>query len=97
MEISLDYEKAERQVQCLEQSANDMLRQSREIGNIIADIRKAWQGDTAGEYIRKLHVLEAELRGNANKCSKDAIDFRAKIDAIKKADEETKRIIEATD
>jgi len=95
MEISLDYTKAENQAQCLEQCASDMLRQSREVGNIIADVRRVWHGDTAGAYIKKLQMLETELRENANKCSNDAIDFRAKIDAVKRADEEVKRAIES--
>jgi len=93
MEISLDYSKAERQAQCLEQCAGDMLRQSREVGNIIAEVRRVWQGETANAYVRKLQILETELRENANKCSKDAIDFRAKIATIKKADEEASKII----
>jgi len=95
MEISLDYSKAKRQADNLEQCANDMLRQSREVGSIIADIRGVWQGETAGAYIKKLQALETELRENANKCSKDAIAFRAKISALKKADEEARKVIES--
>ena len=93
MEISLDYTKAERQAQTLEQCASDLLQQSRDVSNIISEIRVVWQGETATAYIRKLEALENELRANANKCNKDAIDFRAKIAAVKKADEDTKAVI----
>jgi uncharacterized protein YukE len=95
MELSLDYNKAQRQAQSLEQCAEDMLRQSREVGSIIADIRRVWQGETANAYIRKLQTLETELRENANKCSKDAIDFRSKIRAVRTADEEAQRAMES--
>ena len=93
MEISIDYAKAEQQAQSLEQCANDMLQQSRELGSIIASVRQSWQGDTANAYIRKLEVLENDLRANADRCSRDAVDFRARINAIKKADEEAKAAI----
>jgi len=95
MEITLDYSKAERQAECLEQCASDLLRHSREVGSIIADVRNVWQGDTANAYVRKLAALEDELRVNAERCGRDAIDFRAKIKAIKLADEEAKAAIES--
>jgi len=87
MEITLDYAKAERQAGTLEQCANDMMMQSTEVSNIIAEVRSAWQGDTANTYIRKLEVLENELKINADKCSRDAADFRARVNSIKRADE----------
>ena len=95
MEITLDYVKAEYQAECLEQCAGDLLRQSRDVNVIISDVRRAWQGDTADVYIKKLIALEDELRANADKCSKDAADFRARIKAFKKADEDAKAVIES--
>ena len=90
MEISIDYAKAERQAQSLEQCASDLLQQSGELSSIISVVRRSWQGNTANAYIRKLEVLESELRSNADRCSKDAVEFRARINAIRKADEEAK-------
>ena len=94
MKISLDYTKAERQAQSLERCASDMLRQSREVGFIINELRGVWQGDTANAYIRKLQVLEHELRENGNRCSTDASNFRAKITKVRSTDEKALRAIE---
>ena len=94
MQISLDYAKANRQANSLEQCADDMMQQSREVANIIADIRRVWKGDTSNAYIRKLEVLEKELSANSAKCRSDAAEFKARIQAIKKADEDVKKVIE---
>ena len=93
MTINLDYAKAERQASTLEQCAGEMLQQSKAVGTIISEVRHAWQGDTANAYLRKLEALRDELRLNSERCNEDAIDFRARIRAIKKADEDAQRAI----
>lgn len=94
MDISIDYTKAERQAQSLEQCASDLLQQSGELSSIISTVRRSWQGETASAYIRKLEILENELRANADRCSNDAADFRARINAIRRADEEARAAME---
>ncbi|MCL2820289.1 MAG: hypothetical protein FWD38_05600 [Oscillospiraceae bacterium] len=94
MEISLDYSKAERQADTLEQCGNDMLQQSNDISNLITEIRRAWQGDTSEIYIKKLEALGNDLKQSSDKCKQDAKDFRARINSIRKADEEARAFIE---
>jgi len=94
MDISIDYTKAERQAQALEQCASDLQQQSGELNSIISAVRRSWQGDTAIAYIRKLEVLESELRASADRCSNDAVEFRARIETIKRADEEARAAME---
>jgi uncharacterized protein YukE len=90
MELSIDFVRAEKQARTLEQCTDELQRQSREIGEIISEVRRTWQGETANAYIRKLEAFERTLISSTKRCNEVAADFRTKIGALRKAEAKIK-------
>jgi|GEM_PF-2659625 len=94
--ISIDFSRAYRQADSMAQCAEEMLQQHKKMAGVIEEIRGAWQGETASSYIKKIEGFSSQLKANSEKCRKDAAAFRARIDAIKEAEEEAAAAIAAS-
>ena len=92
--LSIDFDKAGQQAGSLARCADGMQQQSAQLNHLIAEIRGAWQGDTAAIYLRKLEELAGKLEAHAKQCRQDASSFNARIGDIRQAEEEAKRALE---
>jgi uncharacterized protein YukE len=93
--LTVDFGKAYRKAEDMSQCADDILKQSNKLKEIIIDIRSNWQGDTANAYIKKLEALEEVLSENAAKCREDAAAFRSRINEVREAEEIAKSALES--
>jgi uncharacterized protein YukE len=87
MTLSIDFALAYRQAHSMAQCADEMQQQFGRLNSIITEVRAAWKGPNASAYIKKLEAFGTKLQANAKKCREDAAAFRARIDAIKAAEE----------
>jgi len=93
--ISVDFNKAYHQASGMSQCADELLQQSNRLSDVIVEIRRNWQGETANAFIKKLEAFADNLKENAQQCRRDANAFRARVDDIKEAEEEAERLISA--
>jgi len=87
MTFSIDFNKAYRQADALAQSAEQLRQESNRISEIANETQRNWIGETAEAFFAKLQILESELREGASRAKQDAAAFRARIDAIREAEE----------
>ena len=87
--IDINFDKAYAQAAGMAQCAEGIAQQNKKLSSLIEDLRKAWQGETSLDYIRKLEEFNEVLGNEAKSCNNAATAFRAKINGIKKAEEET--------
>ena len=92
--LSIDFEKAYRQARTLAGSGEEMLQLAGRLNDIASEVRRSWRGETAAAYLRKIESFDKVLRAGAGKCRDDAAAFRAKIDAIKAAEEAARLAME---
>ena len=85
--LEIDFDKAYAQVGKMEQCADGMLEQHNKLVSLIAEVRGAWQGESANAYIKKMEALAEKIKSDAEKCRANAKSFRLKIGTIKKAEE----------
>lgn len=96
--IDINFEKANRQAANWSLCAEGIDVQSKKLISIGEDLRDTWPGGpTAVNYVKKLNELAEKLKADAERCSNDVAAFRARIYAIKAAEEEAKRAIDAND
>jgi len=92
--LSIDFDLAYRQAENIGLCADEMLQQYNRLLTIIAEVRAAWSGKTASMYIKKLETVGERLQNSIRQCYDGAKDFRARIDAVKEAEENASNIIE---
>ena len=88
MMISINFQLAERQARDYMQCAEDLTAQHSKLESIIAEIRKAWRGNTSETYLRKLEAYRNSLGEDAARLRNDAIAFRKTIEEIRRRDQE---------
>ena len=80
--FDFDAKLALRQAKTMEQCAEELLFQRRQIDTIISSLRSAWEGEAASIYLRKLEAFGEALETNALNLRKGAVDFNVRIDQI---------------
>ena len=80
--FDFDANLAMRQVRTMEQCADELLIQRRQITATIAALRASWEGDAAALYIRKLEAFGGNLEINAHRLRKEAVDFTNRVNHI---------------
>ena len=91
--LSLDFDLSYRQAESIKQYADEMLRLQNRLTAAITEVRAAWGGETASAYIKKLEAVRERLQISTKQCYSGADSFRARIDAIKEAEEKACVII----
>ena len=91
--IDINFDKATAQAAGMAQCADGIMQQHNKLISLIADVRKAWRGETADAYIRKLEEFATILETDAKKCREASANFRAKINFIKQTEEIAKNIL----
>ena len=93
LSIDIDFGLAYRQADDIMRCADELLRQYRNLGMSIVDVRDSWQGDASAAYIEKLEAFGSQLQADAARCRELAAAFRAKVDEIKAAEEEATSVL----
>lgn len=96
MNFEINFNTAFRQAGEMDRCAEELQHQQRNLVTLIGNVRRAWQGNTSNEYIKKLEILAQQLQNDATQYSYDAKAFRAKIEKIKQAEQEAARAVEAS-
>jgi len=91
--IDIDFNKAYVQAETMAQCADGIQQQQQKLNNLIAEIRRAWHGETATAYINKLEAFSDKLKTEAKMCRESAVTFRTRINSIKTAEEAVQRTI----
>ena len=94
--IDINFEKANRQAANWSLCAEGIEEQSRKLNSIGNDLCDTWpNGTTALNYVtNKLYEFADKLKADAERCRNDAAAFRARIHAVKAAEEEAKRTMD---
>ena len=85
--IDIDFNKAYAQAQVMAQCAEGIRQQQQKLNSLIEGIRKAWHGQTAEAYIKKLEAFSDKLQTEAKKCAETATAFHLRLNSIKAAEE----------
>lgn len=86
--FSIDFNLAERQASEYARCAEELFQEHGRLENIIAEVRKAWKGEASAMYLRKLEAFRSQLRNDAAQLRSDAIAFRARIEELRRLEEE---------
>ena len=86
--LSIDFNVAYRQAREMADCADELNHQYKRLENIISETHIAWQGDVSSAFTKKLEALGSQIQADAVQCRNEATEFRAKIDEIKRMEEE---------
>ena len=91
--LSVNFDKASMQAATLAQTAKGMRTLSDQLGEIIAELRIIWLGETADAYRRELEGLSGKLKLDATRCGADAEAFCARITDLQRIEDEALNIL----
>ncbi len=76
-EIHMDYERAKTQAERLEKTADGLSQTADDLlGNVLAGIRVAWDGDVSAVFTKKVQKVQNELHDRAKELYKIAAAIR---------------------
>ena len=93
--IKIDFNIAYRQAQEMSNCADEMYRQREKLNSVLAEVRNAWRGRVSQMYVQKMESFGDRLEKEVAQCRADAVEFRARIDELKRMEEEAARAMEA--
>ena len=94
--MSIDFNLAARQASEYARCAEELFQEHSRLENIIAEVRKAWKGEASAMYLRRLEAFRSQLNNDAAQLRSDAVAFRARIEELRRLDEEAAAAIAAS-